>query len=80
MTNDETTPEARQLRMEIARRIRDFRKSLPDNNTQAQFAALLGTNQQRMSGYESGVRIPQDIIAGIVRMGCRFAWIGGQNV
>jgi len=59
----------------ISERIRTFRRSLVGCETQAAFAQALGIDQQRLSGYENGTRVPHHVIAGMVRLGVNPYWL-----
>ncbi len=59
----------------IAVRIRRFRRSMAGCDTQKSFAAALGIDQQRLSGYENGTRVPHSVIASMVAMGANPFWL-----
>ena len=59
----------------ISDRIRKFRQSCPGCSTQQAFAAALGVDQQRLSGYENGTKVPHYVIAGLIRMGASPYWL-----
>ncbi len=59
----------------VGARIRLFRKTMAGCSTQQAFSAALGLDQQRLSGYENGTRIPHRVISGIVRMGANPYWL-----
>lgn len=59
----------------IGPRLRKFRKSCDGCSTQKDFAAALGIDQQRLSGYENGTRVPHHVLAAFVRMGANPYWI-----
>lgn len=59
----------------VAERIRVFRLNCAGCSTQQAFAAALGIDQQRLSGYENGTKVPHHVIAGLVRMGANPYWI-----
>jgi SOS-response transcriptional repressor LexA len=60
---------------EIGERIRDFRKSCTGFDTQQAFSQALGIDQQRLSGYENGTRVPHRVIAALVRLGASPYWL-----
>ena len=59
----------------IAKRIRQFRKSIHGCSTQKEFAAALGIDQQRLSGYENRTRVPHHVVAAMIRMGANPYWL-----
>lgn len=59
----------------LAERLRKFRKSCHGVTTQQAFAAALGIDQQRLSGYENGTRLPHQVLANLVRMGANPYWL-----
>lgn len=59
----------------IAQRIRDFRATCPGITTQQEFAQALGIDQQRLSGYEHGTRVPAHVLAALVTLGANPYWL-----
>lgn len=59
----------------LAQRIREFRKHCPGIETQQDFAQALCIDQQRLSGYENGTRVPAHVIARLVRLGANPYWL-----
>lgn len=59
----------------LAERLRIFRKSCRAIKTQQAFAEALQIDQQRLSGYENGTRVPHHVIANLVRMGANPYWL-----
>lgn len=59
----------------IAQRVREFRMATAGCSTQQAFAAALGIDQQRLSGYENGTKVPHHVIASMVRMGANPYWL-----
>lgn len=59
----------------IATRIREFRRSYPGCSTQQAFAEVLEIDQQRLSGYENGTKVPHHVVANMVRMGANPYWL-----
>lgn len=59
----------------ISERIKTFRNSCPGLSTQQAFAEALGIDQQRLSGYEHGTRVPAHVLAALVRMGANPYWL-----
>jgi phage repressor protein C with HTH and peptisase S24 domain len=59
----------------IAERVKIFRKSCAGCSTQQAFAAALDIDQQRLSGYENGTRVPHHVVANMVRMGANPYWL-----
>ncbi len=59
----------------IGLRLREFRKSCTGIETQQAFAAAIGIDQQRLSGYENGTRVPHHVIAALVRLGANPYWL-----
>lgn len=60
---------------DIGPRLRKFRKSCTGCATQKEFAEVLRIDQQRLSGYENGTRIPHHVLASFVRMGANPYWL-----
>ena len=59
----------------IGGRIRQFRQSMPGIATQSSFSHALNVDQQRLSGYENGTKVPHNVIATIVRLGANPYWL-----
>ncbi len=59
----------------ISERIRTFRASCAGLQTQQAFAEALGIDQQRLSGYEHGTRVPSHVIAALVTLGANPYWL-----
>ncbi len=59
----------------IGKRIKEFRSSCSVANTQQEFAEKLAIDQQRLSGYENGTRVPHHVIARIVELGANPYWL-----
>ncbi|MBN2713082.1 MAG: hypothetical protein JXR97_11725 [Planctomycetes bacterium] len=59
----------------IAMRMKHFRKHFGGCETQQAFAQALGIDQQRLSGYENGTRVPHHVISALVRMGANPYWL-----
>lgn len=59
----------------IGARIRLFRQTFSGISTQSAFAEALGVDQQRLSGYENGTKVPHTIIATMVRFGANPHWL-----
>lgn len=59
----------------LAERIREFRRHCPGIETQQDFARALCIDQQRLSGYENGTRVPSHVIARLVRLGANPYWL-----
>ena len=59
----------------IGARIRTFRRSFAEIATQKSFSEALRIDQQRLSGYENGTRVPHTVLAALVRMGACPQWL-----
>lgn len=59
----------------IGQRLREFRRSCVGRSTQKDFADTLHIDQQRLSGYENGTRVPHQVIAAFVRLGANPYWL-----
>ncbi len=59
----------------IADRIKEFRAACPGITTQQEFAQALGIDQQRLSGYEHGTRVPAHVLAALVSLGANPYWL-----
>jgi phage repressor protein C with HTH and peptisase S24 domain len=59
----------------IAQRIREFRGHYRDGMTQRAFSDELGIDQQRLSCYEMGTRVPHTVIAGLMKLGASPDWL-----
>ena len=59
----------------IGNRIRQFRLAMAGISTQSAFSNALSVDQQRLSGYENGTKIPHNVIATIVRLGANPYWL-----
>lgn len=59
----------------IGHRIRAFRQSCKEAVTQQEFAEKLDIDQQRLSGYENGTRVPHPVIARLVELGANPHWL-----
>ena len=59
----------------IAHRVRLFRQRSKELSTQREFAAALGIDQQRLSGYENNVRIPHEVLTALIRLGANPYWL-----
>lgn len=59
----------------ISERIKSFRASCAGLQTQQAFAEALGIDQQRLSGYEHGTRVPSHVIAALVTLGANPYWL-----
>lgn len=71
-----STPEPAQEDADhISERIRAFRASCAGLQTQQAFAEALGIDQQRLSGYEHGTRVPSHVIAALVTLGASPYWL-----
>ncbi|MFH0911727.1 MAG: S24 family peptidase [Planctomycetota bacterium] len=60
---------------DVAARLREFRALVEGGLTQRAFAERLGIDQQRLSSYEMGTRIPHHVIASLMRMGANPEWL-----
>lgn len=60
---------------DIAARIKLFRSKYKNGMTQKAFADILGIDQQRLSSYEMGTRVPHQIIALLVELGANAEWL-----
>lgn len=59
----------------IAYRLKLFRENYRGGLTQSAFAELIHMDQQRLSGYEKGARIPHHVIAELIGLGMRVEWL-----
>lgn len=59
----------------ISERLKTFRNSCAGLQTQQAFAEALGIDQQRLSGYEHGTRIPSHVICALVTLGANPYWL-----
>jgi len=59
----------------IGKRIKEFRLSCTTASTQLEFAEKLAIDQQRLSGYENGTRVPHHVIARLVELGANPYWL-----
>ncbi|MBN1256761.1 MAG: helix-turn-helix transcriptional regulator [Planctomycetes bacterium] len=59
----------------IARRLKEFRQRYHGGMTQRAFAEELGIDQQRLSSYEMNTRVPHNVIATMLTLGCNIDWL-----
>lgn len=59
----------------IGERIKKFRKTCSGFSTQQGFAQAINIDQQRLSGYENGTRVPHHVVAAIIRLGANAQWL-----
>jgi phage repressor protein C with HTH and peptisase S24 domain len=60
---------------DVASRLRKFRKKHNGGMTQKELSDALKIDQQRLSGYEMGARIPHTVIAGLMEMDLNPEWL-----
>jgi phage repressor protein C with HTH and peptisase S24 domain len=59
----------------MASRMRTFREHYKGGVTQSAFSKALGIDQQRLSTYEVGTRVPHTVIAGLMELGANPEWL-----